>query len=274
MEKARIESLTSSAYWDGTWAGRSIPQPLNPRTAGLNGTVPRRWHEFFARTFASLGIRPGDRIIEAGCGGSVFLPYFSTEYGLRAEGIDNSTEGCELSKAIAAKSGITTPIYYGDVLNPPTDLRGVYQAVFSFGLAEHFSPTTSILNALTTFLAPGGCVITVVPNMHGMVGMLQNLADPGVYRLHVPLSPSELAAAHRECGLAVLSADHIMTANFSVVNFSGSGSRIPNRLGLRLASWVSKAVWSAQRVGLPELPNGWTSPYVVVVARFGGATAS
>jgi hypothetical protein len=51
------------------------------------------------------------------------------------------------------------------------------------------------------------------------------------------------------------------------VNFSGPGSRVPPGVGLRLASWTSKSVWSLQRVGLPEIPNGWTSPYVVVVAQ-------
>jgi hypothetical protein len=88
-----------------------------------------------------------------------------------------------------------------------------------------------------------------------------------VYRVHVPLSPAQLAQAHRDCGLAVHTAVHLMTANFSVVNFSGPHSRVPPRLGLRLASWASKAVWSLQRIGMPELPNGWTSPYVVVAAQ-------
>jgi cyclopropane fatty-acyl-phospholipid synthase-like methyltransferase len=206
-------------------------------------------------------------MLEAGCGGSVFLPYFAKEYGLSAEGIDNSLEGCELSNAIARQSGIATPIHYGDILDPPESMRAQYRMVFSCGLAEHFSPTTSIVRALTAFLRPDGCLITIVPNMHGLVGALQNLINPRVYDLHVPLSPSELSAAHRSCGLSVLDARHIMTVNFSVVNFAGSHSRIPERLGLRLASWTSKAVWSLQRAGLPELPNGWTSPYVAVVAR-------
>jgi 2-polyprenyl-3-methyl-5-hydroxy-6-metoxy-1,4-benzoquinol methylase len=267
MSKDRIESLTDTDYWDRTWSRRSVPEPLNPRAAGLNGTVARHWHGLFSQTFGSLGIRAGDRLLEAGCGGSVFLPYFAREYGLAAEGVDNSPEGCELSNAISSRSGIHTPIHAGDILHPPAALRGRYRVVFSLGLAEHFSPTSSIISALATLLQPAGYLMTVVPNMHGLVGALQRVVDPAVYRIHVPLSPTELADAHRACGLSVLDAKHVMTANFSVVNFSGSGSRIPPGLGLRLASWTSKVVWSLQRIGLPEIPNGWTSPYVVVLAQ-------
>ena len=270
----RVESLTDSAYWDRTWSHRAVPQPLNPRGSGLNSSVPRRWHRFFSQSFGSLGICAGDRLLEAGCGGSVFLPYFVGEHALDAEGLDNSTEGCELSNAIARRSGIPTPIHFGDVLHPPAALLGRYRVVFSLGLVEHFTPTTSIVSALAAFLQPGGWLITVVPNMHGIVGLLQRLVDPVVYGLHVPLSPAELANAHRSCGLSVISCQHVMTANFGVVNFSGRGSRIAPWIGLRLTSWASKLVWTLERAGLPEIPNGLTSPYVAVLAqRPGGAEA-
>jgi 2-polyprenyl-3-methyl-5-hydroxy-6-metoxy-1,4-benzoquinol methylase len=262
-----VESLTDPHYWDRTWAGRAIPPPLAPRGRGLNATVPRRWHRFFSQLFGCLGIGAGDRMLEAGCGGSVFLPYFVREYGLEAEGLDNSHEGCELSGAIARHSGLSTPIHFGDVLHPDVSLLGRYRAVFSFGLAEHFTPTTSIIRALSGYLQPSGWLITVVPNMHGMVGMLQRLIDPAVYGVHVPLSPAVLAEAHRACGLSVLRAEHFMTANFSVVNFSGPRARVPPGIGLRLASWSSKLIWALERAGVPEFPNRWTSPYVVVVGQ-------
>lgn len=263
----RVQPLTDPKYWDRTWSGRTVPGPLNPRCAGLNGTVARRWHRFFSQTFTSLGIRAGDRLLEAGCGGSVYLPYFAAEHGLNAEGIDNSPEGCELSNAIAARSAIHTPIHFGDILHPPAALLGRYRVVFSLGLAEHFTPTTSIVSALGALLEPGGWLITAVPNMNGVVGALQELVDRSVYRIHVPLTPVQLADAHRACGLSVRDAAYFMTANFSVVNFSGPDSRVAPGTGLRLASWSSKLVWCLERLGLPELPNRCTSPYVVVVAQ-------
>jgi hypothetical protein len=59
------------------------------------------------------------------------------------------------------RSGIPTPIHAGDVLDPPPSLRGRYKVVFSAGLAEHFSPTTSIIAALSAFLERGGYLVTI-----------------------------------------------------------------------------------------------------------------
>jgi hypothetical protein len=84
MMTDQVELLTDSEYWDRTWAGRTIPQPFDPRDGGLNATVPRRWHRFFSQTFGVLGIQAGDRLLKAGCGGSVFLPYFANAHGLAA----------------------------------------------------------------------------------------------------------------------------------------------------------------------------------------------
>jgi hypothetical protein len=266
-EKQVVGSLTDTQYWDGVWADRAVPYPLDPNQKGLNGYVARSYHRYFEAVFRSIGVKAGDMLCEAGGGGSIFLPYFRREFGLIAEGLDNSQEGCALSEAIARQCGIQTPVYCGDVFKPPENLLERYRVVVSFGLAEHFRPTATIISALMTLVQPSGYLITQVPNMHGAVGLLQRLVDPSVYSVHVPLSPSELAAAHRECDLRVLDARHLMTACFSVVNFSGRGSRIPARFGLRLASWLSKAIWIIEGLGLPPIPNGVTSPFVFVVAQ-------
>jgi 2-polyprenyl-3-methyl-5-hydroxy-6-metoxy-1,4-benzoquinol methylase len=266
MEVRHVDSLTDTNYWDRTWANRTVPNPLDPSQGTLNGTVARSFHRFFERVFGSLDVKPGDLLLEAGCGGSVFLPYFCKQFGLAAEGLDNSEEGCGLSQAISEKSAITTRIVLGDVLNPPESLSERYRVVFSLGLAEHFQPTTDIVAALKALVQPSGFLITIVPNMHGAMGLLQRLVDPSVYAVHVPLSPRELADAHRSCGLEVVEASHLMTVNFSVLNFSGPRSRVPARVGLRIASWASKAIWTFEKI-FPQIPNGITSPFVAVVAR-------
>lgn len=273
MNPEKITPLTDVAYWDRTWAQRAVPAPLNPDPPGLNGEVPRRWHGFFAGLFARLGIAPGDRLLEAGAGGSVFLPYFAQRFGLLADGIDNSPEGCELSQAIAARAGTANQIMLGDVFDPPAGLCARYRVVFSMGLAEHFRPTTAIIAALARFLEPGGWLVTAVPNMHGLPGALQRVIDPVVFAAHVPLSPAQLAHAHQACGLAIVEARHLMSVNLSVLNFDGPHSRVPARIGLRAASWLSKALWIMERAGLPERPNRITSPWVTVVARASPASS-
>jgi len=41
------------------------------------------------------------------------------------------------------------------------------------------------VSALAAFLHPTGYLITIVPNMYGLIGLLQKLVDPSVYRVHV-----------------------------------------------------------------------------------------
>lgn len=267
MRQEQAGALTDVAYWDRTWADRDVPAPLDPRGNGLNAMVPRALHAYFGDVFSRWGLRRGDRILEAGCGGSVFVPYFALEFGLVADGIDNSPAGCSLSEAIARKSGTDSSIVCADVFDPPAELAGSYHAVYSMGLAEHFIPTEKIVAALVRYLRPGGVLVTLVPNMRGVTGLLQRWVDPSVYEVHVPLSPEQLAAAHAACCLEVLDARYLMSVNLSVVNFSGPRSRVSPRIGLRGASWISKALWSLERIGLGLRPNSATSPFVAVVAR-------
>jgi SAM-dependent methyltransferase len=267
MQQDRTDSLTDVAYWDRTWADRDVPTPLDPHGDGLNFVVPRALHAFFSDVFQKAGLHPGDRILEAGCGGSVFVPYFAREFRLVSDGIDNSPTGCALSEAIARRSGIESRIACADVFAPPTEMLGAYDAVCSLGLVEHFVPTEQIIAALARYLRPRAILVTLVPNLRGLPGALQRRIDPAVYDVHVPLSPEALARAHSECGLEVLDARYLMSINLSALNFSGPKSRVPARIGLRCASWISKGIWALEKVGPSIRPNAMTSPLLGVVAR-------
>jgi len=266
MSEAGRRHLTNLAYWDRNWAERPIAEPLDPRAGGLNGTQSRSLHRLFIRLFNKIGIGPNATIVEAGCGGSAILPYFKKEFGLKAEGFDNSPVGLDLCNAIARKSGLEAPVYLADIFALPADLRSRYDVVFSYGLAEHFNPTTLIVEALAGLARPGGYVLTLIPNMRGALGLFQKLANPDVYTIHVPLNVLQLSRAHEACGLRVVEAGYFMTANFSAINFQGSGG-VLTRVGPRLASWASKAFWLLERFGMPEIPNPITSPYAYVLAQ-------
>jgi 2-polyprenyl-3-methyl-5-hydroxy-6-metoxy-1,4-benzoquinol methylase len=258
--------LTDVDYWDRNWSERPVTGPLDPQARGLNGTPSRSLHRFFKRIFSKINVDAGNLIAEAGCGGSAILPYFHTEFGFQAEGIDNSSVGLNLSRTIARQSGIDTPVQMADVFNLPAELRERYDIVFSYGLAEHFRPTTLILKALSKLARPGGHVLTLVPNMSGALGLLQRLANPEVYAIHVPLTERDLALAHEQSDLKLIEAGYLMTANFSAINFQGANT-IASQIGPRLASWTSKAFWILESAGMPEMPNRLTSPYVYALAQ-------
>ena len=262
-----IKNKASIEYWDGVWDSDQIPLPLDPYKKGLNNYVSSRLHDLFKRTLKQINIKSGDKVIEVGCGGSTILPYLKNEYSLIADGIDNSKNGCELSRRISKKSNIDVKIIYGDLFNPPEGILNQYDLVFTNGLVEHFLPTEDIISALKEYTKPNGYIFTIIPNFSRLVGVLQKIVNKEVYDLHVPLSLSQLKNSHEMADLKVIDCFYFLNAHFSVINFSGESSLIKENYGDRLASWASKSIWLLEKVGFPDIPNSITSPYIVCVSQ-------
>lgn len=269
MAGTNIE-LTDASYWDRIWHNRVVPRPMNPHDSSLNNFANARWHEYFQEVFCKVGLTPSGNnrsLLEVGCGGSILLPYFRSEFGFEVAGLDYSEVGCDLSRAIHAAANIPADIRQGDMFDPPVDWLEAFDVVYSRGLVEHFSSTAAAVRALARLCRPGGYLITEIPNMAGFLGSLQKFANRQIYERHVPLTATELAEAHSESGLLVQDCRYILTVNFSAVNFSGQDSRVPEWLGLRLAAWSTKLIWTLQKMGLPETPTRTMSPYIVCLAQ-------
>jgi 2-polyprenyl-3-methyl-5-hydroxy-6-metoxy-1,4-benzoquinol methylase len=177
------------------------------------------------------------RLVELGCARSIWLPYFASELGYRVTGVDYSERGCELARAALASADTQADVVLADFFDPPAELRGQFDAVFSLGVAEHFDDTTGCISAFARFLGPNGKMITIVPNMTGMIGFLQKHLNRPVYDKHVPLDSVGLSNAHHEAGLRVLDSGYLISTNFGIVSLEG----IPKNS----ASWVAKRLFTA-----------------------------
>jgi hypothetical protein len=138
----------------------------------------------------------------------------------------------------------------------------------SFGLVEHFTDTPHIVRALASFLRPGGRMLTIVPNMHGLVGFVQRLAARSIYNVHEQLSPHELAIAHEASGLEVVEADYLLPAGFGVVNYQEPGALYQFRRAMAGAlARLSIAAWYVDEhiAALPK--SSLFSPYSYCLAR-------
>lgn len=256
-------------YWAQVWAGRAVPPPIDPHSKALTNHLNRRFHDLISEVLGGAGT-PGRKLLEIGCGRSQWLPYFHQQFGFEIAGIDYSPLGCQQTESILAAAGVPGRVVYGDLFDPPRDMLGQFDLVWSMGVIEHFGDTQGTAAAFAKFLKPGGAIITVIPNMLGVVGALQRVVNRAVYQVHVPLSADELAAAHRACGLQVESSKCFVSTGFGVVN---PGFR-PNpalqwvaRATVGLLARVSIAIWGLEVLGL-RLPAGRLfSPYVVCVAR-------
>ena len=104
-----------------------------------------------------LGLAPGMRLLDVGCGWGSFVLHAAREYGVTAVGVTLSQEQAAFARAKAASMGLTDRVEirvqdYRDVPDGP------YDAIASIGMAEHVgaSQLPEYAAHLHSLLAPGG----------------------------------------------------------------------------------------------------------------------
>ena len=274
-----MDERVDKEYWDQSWSAESeLPDTFDPNIRGLRGLYRRPFHAFFAEQLREVA-PPGASLIEIGCGRSQMLPYFAKQFNLRVAGLDYSEVGCEKARRILERDGVRGDIRCADLWDATSVPTLGYDIVFSYGLVEHFEDTAGILRALARYARPGGTVLTLIPNMRGMVGVLQRALSREIYDMHVPLSALALAQAHRDAGLTVLNSGYLLPAHFGVCN-PGSVrdphglSRLLRGLTHRAAIALSTSLlWVDER--LIHLPTSEKlSPYAFALAATPAAAST
>jgi 2-polyprenyl-3-methyl-5-hydroxy-6-metoxy-1,4-benzoquinol methylase len=255
----RGSELTSPEYWDSVWLDEALPALVDLSNPALRTCVPKSFDRLIGDTVSGLD---GARVLEIGCARSVWLPHIASRYGAHVTGLDRSPTGCARARALLGKAGVGGEIVCADLFDPPAGMLGKFDVVFSIGVVEHFPDTAGIIATCARFLQRGGRMLTIIPNMNGLVGALQRLLDPPIYRLHVPLAPDALARAHRAAGLDVVHQAYILSANWNVVIVGGLRRFGLERTAIRGLSALSKAFWQLDRAGIGVPPNRLTSPYI------------
>jgi SAM-dependent methyltransferase len=244
-----------------------VPRAINPRDHSLKNEAGLKFDALFRQIFAGER-REHDvtNLLELGCASSAWLPYFSKEFGFCVTGIDYSSLGCDQAKAILVKEGVEGEVMLADILFPPPQLVDRFDYVVSFGVVEHFEATDECLKSCGAFLKSGGTMVTVIPNMNGLVGGLQKRLAREVYDIHVPLDAKALRRAHEVAGLEILRCEYFCFLHFGVLNLNRIRQSF---LGLWLSRGliaISAATWILERIGVRLPANKLTSPYVICVS--------
>lgn len=263
------KDIAGKNYWNKLWGHRVTSRPANPNINGLTNYIVRKHNDFFHRCFAGLK-KDETSILEVGCAGSVWLPYFAQEFGFEITGLDYTENGCAQTEDILRQSNLKGRIVCADFFSPPGDMIEKYDVVVSFGVAEHFENTAHCLEAFGKFLKPGGILISFIPNMTGAVGFFQKIFDYSIYKIHIPLNRGVFEMAHKEAGFIVESCDYFLAINWGVVNLENWKLDKPFRYKIlvRIRSWLSKVFWILEeKAGLHLKPNQLTSPFILCVAK-------
>lgn len=263
MSVAEANRLTDRDYWDHVWSftGDHAPPPRIDCAHDL--------HQALLDGILRAYVAPGARFLEIGCGGSAWPAHAAAQYQAEAWGIDFSTEGLALARACAARDRVKVELVDGDLFDRARLPAGRFDVVYSGGFVEHFPAARPLMERIAELLAPQGVVITSVPNLDGVNGILQHLVDRDCFERHLVFTPETLDAAHACGGLrAHEPARYLGVIDLGSVNFS--------RLAARLPVSALKVIWAglsaARRAGeaaarhLGAAHGGrWLSPMLVGV---------
>ncbi len=262
-------------FWDQKWHAAAPPAVIDPSDRGMRNYVHVRLCRLLEEQLA--GSFPGGRLLEVGCANSPWLPWYDQGLGAETWGLDYSEIGCRQAEMVLESAGRTGTIVCGDLFDPPKHLLGAFDGIVSWGVVEHFSDTADALASLGRMLAPGGKMVTLIPNMAGATGWVTKVTNRPVYDTHQVIDREQFATAHRLAGLKLHSCDYFISANPGVVNLEGAPvgpwRAVAQRVAVAALSRLAWGLWALERRTTTEpLTRTW-SPYVVAVASRPGPTS-
>jgi len=215
-------------------------------------------HNLFKKAFKGLDTK-GKKILEIGCGNSVFLSYFKKEYGFDIYGLDYSEFGCKQTEKIFERDGISGTVILADAFQPPLDYLEKFDVVCSFGVVEHFEDTAGTLKSFAKFVKPGGILITTMPNFKGATGYLHKILNKPVNDIHVPLGTDEMHNAILKSGLKEEINEYFLAISFAITLEGSDGKPIPNyklkKVFVKSIRYASKVVWIFENL-IGTIPAG------------------
>jgi cyclopropane-fatty-acyl-phospholipid synthase len=154
-----------------------------------------------------LGLKPGMRVLDVGCGWGSFALHAAERYGVNVVGVTLSTEQAVLARKRAANAGLTESIDirvqdYRDVDDGPFD------AISSIGMSEHVGreQTPHYVSRLHNLLRPGGRLLNHAISWNA--GPISPDPDSFIPRYVFPdgemISLGEMVSALESGGLEVL----------------------------------------------------------------------
>ncbi len=251
-------------YWEKNWSGVKRPTLFCEKNKSLDNYVNLQLHKYFKSIFKQ---KKDFKIIEIGSANSIWPIYFNQFFNARSDGLDYSEVGCKKSRELLKFHKLSGDIYCADLFKPLKKIQSKYDYAVSFGVVEHFEDTANCLQSCAKLLKPGGILITVIPNMPSLIGLIQKFIDRKVYDVHVPLTKKKLSKAHEETSLKLQKCEYFMSINFSVVNSGSFSSNKYNKPLRHLLSSTSKIFWILEKYGIKIPKNRFTSPYIIAIAE-------
>jgi SAM-dependent methyltransferase len=122
------------------------------------------------------GLEPGRRVLEVGCGMGRYTLLLA-ERGIAVEGLDLSPVLLERLRAFDG-GRFDVPLHLADVVDPPAELLGAFDAVVGFFALHHIHDLPASFRAMAQLLAPGGRIAFLEPNPYNALYYVQMAVKP------------------------------------------------------------------------------------------------
>jgi SAM-dependent methyltransferase len=203
-----VEPASAGAHSTGAYAARA------PRLAGVVRALQRLVARDPLRLLSAAGVRPGDRVLDAGAGTGRLVTAMR-DAGYEARGIDPSprTDAAHVEREAIEE-------------HEDAGLR----AVVLWHVLEHLDDPTAALRRIAGWLAPGGTLVVGVPNV---ASLQAGIARGDWFHLDLPrhrthFTPRGLEALLGEAGFRTEHVRHLVLEH----NVHGMWFALLTRLGM------------------------------------------
>jgi cyclopropane-fatty-acyl-phospholipid synthase len=147
--------------------------------------------------FSSLGLKPGDTVLDIGCGWGGFVRYCA-QRGVAATGISLSRHQLDFARAKLEEEGLDATLLYQDFFTYEPSSR--FDAISLMGSIEDLSTYGEVMRRLIAWLRPGGRVymdFASVDRPFGIASFVTKYVWPGAFRMvYLPAFTRALAKHH------------------------------------------------------------------------------
>jgi len=178
--------------------GKQLPGGTLMMASPMPVTLPgemavRDWlHRNASRVFRNVGLKPGDRVLDYGCGPGIFAVAGAEVVGAggKVYALDTRNRALEQVKERAAKAGVTNVVtLLQDPASFTVDLPGrSLDAVVIYDVLHDIADKPALLTEVARLLKPGG-FLSVFPMHWGNGPCLKLVEEHGLFRLRDQFVP-------------------------------------------------------------------------------------